>query len=291
MIRLTTIFLVISCFACKQEATPETIVANVNKEETAYTKAVNHPYKTFKGRTIDTRFVTPDGYTRKPVAENSFANYLRKLPLKTPGAPVKEYDGQVKASPVHAAVVDLPIGDKDLHQCADAVMRLWAEHHWLQKNYDKIHFNFTNGQRVDYNEWRKGRNMIVEGNKTYWDNSNSPREGYQSFWEYMELIFMYAGTKSLEKETKAISIEDMKIGDIFIQGGFPGHAVIIVDLATNESGHKVFLLAQSYMPAQEIHILKNENNDLSPWYAIPKNSILLTPEWEFQLSDLRRIVN
>ena len=289
MIRLATIFLVIVCFSCKQEHTPTTAAASETDKETAYTKAVRHPYLTFKGRTVDTRFVPPEGYTRQAVPENSFASYLRKLPLKTPGTPVRQYDGQTKANPVHAAVVDLPIGDKDLHQCADAIMRLWAEHHWLQKDYDQIHFNFTNGQRVDYNEWRKGRNMIVKGNKTYWDNGNKPREGYQNFWEYMELIFMYAGTKSLVKETQAIPIEDMKIGDIFIQGGFPGHAVIIVDLAINENDEKVFLLAQSYMPAQEIHILINDNSDLSPWYTIPSKGNLNSPEWDFKLTDLRRI--
>ena len=59
----------------------------------------------------------------------------------------------------------------------------------------------------------------------------------------------------------------MKIGDVFIKGGSPGHAVTIVDIAINpKTNKKVFLLAQSYMPAQEIKILKNPNNsELSPW--------------------------
>ena len=54
-----------------------------------------------------------------------------------------------------------------------------------------------------------------------------------------------------------VSIENIEIGDVFIQGGFPGHAIIVVDLAENEVGEKCFLVAQSYMPAQEIHVLKN----------------------------------
>jgi hypothetical protein len=79
---------------------------------------------------------------------------------------------------------------------------------------------------------------------------------------------MYAGTLSLSKSMHTKSIEDMAIGDVFIKGGSPGHAVLIVDLAENEKGEKVFLLAQSYMPAQETQILKNNNDpDLSPWYS------------------------
>ncbi|WP_334296195.1 DUF4846 domain-containing protein [Clostridioides difficile] len=39
----------------------------------------------------------------------------------------------------------------------------------------------------------------------------------------------------------------MKIGDVFIVGGSPGHASIIMDMAENEkTGEKVFMIAQSY---------------------------------------------
>ena len=45
----------------------------------------------------------------------------------------------------------------------------------------------------------------------------------------------------------------MQIGDVLIQGGSPGHAVIVVDMAENPAtGEKLYLLAQSYMPAQDI---------------------------------------
>jgi len=62
-----------------------------------------------------------------------------------------------------------------------------------------------------------------------------------------------------------------------------------VDMAQNpKTGQKLFLLAQSYMPAQETQILKNPNNSaLSPWYEL-KNETLETPEWTFEPSDLRR---
>jgi hypothetical protein len=85
-------------------------------------------------------------------------------------------------------------------------------------------------------------------------------------------------------------ISEMQIGDVFIKGGFPGHAVIVVDLAEDEgSGKKVFLLAQSFTPAQEMHILKNPNDEtMSPWYPLDFGERLFTPEWTFQRNDLHR---
>jgi hypothetical protein len=84
---------------------------------------------------------------------------------------------------------------------------------------------------------------------------------------------------------------DIQPGNVFIRGGSPGHAVIIVDVAMNQStGRKIFLLAQSYMPAQDIHILKNPADpELSPWYEVDLNAKKIqTPEWEFGIEELRR---
>jgi hypothetical protein len=94
----------------------------------------------------------------------------------------------------------------------------------------------------------------------------------------------------LNKELKPRgNSHEMQIGDVFIEGGFPGHAVIVVDMAENkENGEKVFLLAQSFMPAQDIHVLKNPNNaGLSPWYALDFGRTLRTPEWRFKDKDVR----
>ena len=241
------------------------------------------------GQTIVTRFNPPINYSREKKTLNTFANYLQNLPLKSNEAEVKLYDGRIKKNyGVYDAVVNFELGRKNLHQCADAVMRLKAEFLWEQKRYNEIHFNFTNGFQVDYSEWMKGRRIIVNGNKTYWSNRNAPSNSYTDFWKYMEIIFSYAGTLSLSKELASKNIKDLKIGDVFIQGGSPGHAVIVVDLAINDKGEKMFLLAQSYMPAQEIQILKNPNNqNISPWYSLGKSTILNTPEWTFSDTDLK----
>lgn len=245
---------------------------------------------TLNGNTVETRFPVPHGFERTNESTNSFGYFLRNLPLKKAGSLVKYYDGDAKADDAYTAVVDLPIGNKDLHQCADAVMRLRADYLFKQKQYDKIHFNFTNGFRVDYIKWAEGNRIAVKGNKTSWVKKEKPDYSAKTYWNYLEQIFQFAGTASLEKELKPItSVSDIQIGDVFIKGGFPGHAVIVVDMAKNKQGKKIFLLAQSYMPAQELQILKNPNNaKMSPWYSEEFGETLITPEWTFKKAHLKR---
>jgi len=55
------------------------------------------------------------------------------------------------------------------------------------------------------------------------------------------------------------------------------------------TGQKLFLLAQSYMPAQDLHVLQNPTNQtFKPWYEIDFGETLQTPEWTFTRDQLRR---
>ncbi len=240
---------------------------------------------------IKSRFNLPDGYKRIISEKNSFGDYLQNLKLKPEGTLVKNFDGTIKANKdVYVAVVDIDVGNKDLQQCADAVIRLRAEYLYSQNRFDDIHFNFTNGFKAKYSKWREGYRITVKGNNVSWIKKAGESNSYEDFREYLDIVFTYAGTLSLSKELNSIDISEIKIGDVFIKGGSPGHAVIIVDMAENEkTGEKIFLLAQSYIPAQDIQILKNPmNTDLSPWYSSNIGEILETPEWTFISNQLKR---
>jgi len=241
--------------------------------------------------TICHRIYVPRGYKRIPVSDSSFAKWLRYLPLKEGLPPVYLYDGRKKSNQsAHVAVIDIDIGNEDLQQCADAIIRLRAEYLYSIKAYKRIHFNLTNGEVVSFRKWINGYRPIIQGNKIKWHKKESCDSSYKALREYLNFIFMYAGTYSLSKELKPVDIDDMQIGDVFIQGGFPGYAVIVVDMAVHkETGEKIFLLAQSYMPAQDIHILKNPNEpEINPWYRIDFGDTLYTPEWIFKKDDLKR---
>jgi len=275
---------------CKDKQKERIDILEEDIEEELDVPAVQAPKALPRVNTIEQRFRPPSNFQRKEHPTNSFAYHLRNLNLKPEGTLAQYYNGGYKSREgVYTSVVDLDIGDKDLHQCADAIMRLRAEYLWQTKQYDKIHFNFTNGHRVEYTEWMQGNRMEVKGNKTKWIPQAAPSNTYNDLWNYLELIFMYAGTASLEKEMERVELGQQEIGDVLIQGGHPGHAVIIVDKATHkETDKSVYLLAQSYMPAQEIQILINPSDKaLSPWFEIEEGEIK-TPEWHFHTDDLKR---
>ena len=238
--------------------------------------------------TLSQRFSPPEGYQRIQQDPESFAEYLRMLPLKPIGSKVLFYNGEIKSNNLYEAVVDMEISNRDLQQCADACMRLRGEYLYSKKAYDQISFSLTNGFKVDYAEWIKGNRVIVNGNQTSWRKTKEPSNTYKDFRAFMDFIFAYAGTISLSKEMISKNIKDIAIGDVFVVGGSPGHAVMVVDLAENKSGEKIFMLAQSYMPAQETQILKNmQNDEMSPWYSAKQIDKLYTPEWTFELNQLK----
>jgi len=242
------------------------------------------------GKTIQTRFNLPKGFKRESYQKNSFQYYLQNFPLKPYGTEVYLYNGSLKnRQDVHESILDISVGKRDLQQCADATMRLRAEYLFKQQLFEEIHFNFTNGFNATYSKWRKGKRIHVKGNTVTWTNRGVVGDSRKSFDAYLVMVFSYAGTLSLAQEMKKTNIDKMQIGDIFIQGGSPGHAVIIVDMASNKAGETRFVLAQSYMPAQEIHVLKNFNNQrISPWYTTKNLETLHTPEWDFTKNNLRR---
>jgi hypothetical protein len=210
----------------------------------------------------------PVGFSRVVAARGSFAWWLQQVQLKKDNK-VYLYNGALKENQsAQFAVLDIPVGTKDLQQCADAVMRLRAEYLFTEKRFDEISF-------IDNNA------------KAYrWQGGNSR----PAFEQYLEKVFGWCGSASLEKQLRPVtSIHDIEAGNVFIKGGFPGHAMIVMDVAINKQGKKIFMLAQSYMPAQDIHIVQNPmNGQLSPWYEVNEIDAIVTPEWRFVPAELRR---
>ena len=218
----------------------------------------------------------PKGYKRVTCAAGTFADWLRQLKLKSDKT-VYLFNGQKKLNQTaQHAVLDVSVGKRDLQQCADAIMRLRSEYFYGRKDYNKIEFHNVGGTLLKYT------------------NYAGTDYSYPKFLKYMDKVFSEASTLSLSKEVSPLANPvEIRGGDIFIKGGAPGHAVIVLDVAQHvENKQVIFLLAQSYMPAQDIHILKNPNDaNLSPWYSTNYGANLETPEWTFEKHRLSRFPN
>jgi hypothetical protein len=224
--------------------------------------------------TLEARFAPPPGAARVAVADGSFGDFLRRLPLKARGAAVHLYDGTPKSrQDVHAAVVDLDVPPRDLQQCADAVMRLWAEYRYARGATIAFHPDPGKARALTFDARVRDR---------------------RAFDKWLIKVFADAGSASLEAELRARGDGGAQPGDVLIQGGYPGHAVLVLDVAVGKGAdgaeHRWLLLGQSYMPAQEFHVLVNPATPGSPWYdAAALSTGLKTPEWRpFVARDLRR---
>jgi hypothetical protein len=233
----------------------------------------------------------PQGFNYVDDGDSLYSNWLLDLKLKK-SKTVYLYNGKLKSNQdVQYGVLNIDIGKKDLIQCADAVMKLRADYLFEKHRYNDIKFLTTSGDEVSFESWLNGIRWKEQGAKLVSYNINKEMGNLQQKYNsFMEFIFSYCGTYSLSKQLKAMNdSRSIQPGDVFVQGGFPGHAVTVMAVAKNEEGEKIFLLSQGYMPAQDIHILKNNaNTDLSPWYNLSDLYPLYTPQWQFNSGTLKR---
>lgn len=68
----------------------------------------------------------------------------------------------------------------------------------------------------------------MKDNRVSRRRSAEPDSGYENFLRYLDVVLTYAGLSSLEREL--VRVEDTarpEIGDVSVQGGLPGHAVLV----------------------------------------------------------------
>ncbi len=211
------------------------------------------------------RIPAPGGSLRVKCRKGSWGYWLRRLPLKKKGAKVHDYQGkELPDQTAHVAVIDLDLSKRNLQQCADTIIRLRTEYLFERRHFEQFAFHFTSGDLARYVDWRNGMRPTVHGNRVDWSKRANPDSSRKAFRSYLETVFMYAGTHSLAGESKRVkSIRQIQIGDFFVKGGSPGHAMLVVDVCLDrKSGKKRFLLLQGFMPAQEAHIVRNPNKNL-----------------------------
>lgn len=236
-----------------------------------------YPWGPTSTERLDVRYRTPKGFTRDAVKDGSFASFLRTLPLLPAGTKVVDYRGVPLYDDGHhaniAAVVDIDVGKANLQQCADAVIRLDAEWRYGKGERDIAYKSLSN-ESLPYKKW-----LGTHGG-----------DSHPVFRSYLDDVFAWANTRSLERDATPVAKSDLRGGDFFVMSGAPfGHTVLVLDVARAEDGRLALLLGQSYMPAQSFQVLTPLSAD--PWFVIDADATKVhTPFWRaFPMETLHRL--
>lgn len=226
---------------------------------------------------LQAAFPTPAGATRAPA--DAFGEWLRGLPLRPTGTVVETWSGAQVAMPA-ARVVELPLVPGDLQQCADSILRLRAT--WMREAGRSPAFHYTSGWLSRWSDWAGGARPLVRGSVV------SSRTGAASvdhsdaaFERWLTDLFTYAGTRSLPMDTVADTHPDP--GDIVVNPGSPGHAVLVLDIASDGT-RSWALIGQGYMPAMSFHVVNGPDGGWYPIIGDELPTLPITLSW----SQLRR---
>lgn len=215
---------------------------------------------------LTTRYPVPDGYTRVDADEGSFAIWLRGLPVRIDRRMVLDHRGRRRGD--SAGVITLDVGDKDLQQCADTLLRLHGEWLWSQGRSRELAYHFTSGDLSRFADWVAGRRWKVEGAKVVQVQGEAVGNDRVALRAWFEQLFMYAGTRSLELDTEAVSLDQpIAAGDLLLRPGSPGHVVMVLDVAEGRDGERLAVIGQGSMPAQELHVIPGPIE--GAWFRFP----------------------
>ena len=239
----------------------------------------------------------PKGWER--VIQNDFHAWIIQQPLSDDY--VKTYDGKnvYGLNTIYKVKFDYDIGNEDLHHCADAAIYFNALHKFDNEQYHRITYHFTNGQEFGYLQYLAGYRPKVkqDGSVVIIYTHNQRKPSYKNFRMYLDIIWRYAGTWSVDEyDTYQLKTGWAMPGDIFVKGGFPGHAITVIDVIENiDTGQRKYMFSESYMPAQDQYIVVNTAEhgirpQLDLWFDIDPKEPLSTSRWTFQPKDLKRFI-
>jgi hypothetical protein len=254
--------LLILAFSCNELSPSEPSDQTINAQNISVTDTVNYP-------------------------PNSWQYFLQHLPIKK-GAIIDYKGNKISNQAKHFAIVDYDIGNTDLQQCADALIRLRAEYLFSQKRFSEIGFHFTSGHYYSWEDYCKGKRPFIRGNKVYFTNSVRSDKTHASLRKYFDIVYTYAGTISLNKEL--FPANSFEIGTVVIWPGSPGHCFIIIDKTVTKEGIPLYKLVEGYTPAQSIYVLANNTSseELSPWCRLFKNEVINTASYTFTNYHLKK---
>jgi len=225
---------------------------------------------TYSQSTIEEISLPSKDFYRVDIIKNSFADFLRKRPLKKPGSDVINYRGGVFKSGADtsvAFVVDMDVAGRRLEQCMDILVRLYAEHLWGKEQIRNFNLPLPGGHRLEWKKWKMGFRPVFKGINVSWIRLSQPDSSHQSYRAFLNTVYGESHTQQFYHAYHAIERREVQIGDIIIKKGTKGHAIMIVDLVKNKRGQMMALIGNGDTPACQFFLLNYKTG--IPW--IPLN--------------------
>ena len=220
-------------------------------------------------QTIERRFPAPEGFKRMPAAENSFAAWLRRVPLLPPGQPVHDYRHHVfkqANDTTVAAVTAYNIRGRKLEQCMDIILRWRAEYLWQNGRQKDIRFPLPEGTDFSWSDWLQGLRPRFRGARFHLYKGAKPDSSYNNLLRYLNTLFEYSGTQAFYHYYRKVDPASVQPGDFVVKKGKKGHAVLIVDMAQDSLGNKIALIGQGDTPACQFYLMHYKKNN--PWFPL-----------------------
>jgi hypothetical protein len=242
--------------------------------------------------TLETRIKPPPGYSRAPVAAASFGEWLRSLPMAPADTAVTRFDGSI-SHPANdeyvAGVIAIDIGNVDLQQSADVLIRLHAEWLWSLGKKDAISYPGGPKLLMPLARWEKGQRVIAQGANVFWAVQSKPVEAdYGEFRRYLDAVFTWANSASLVRGTEIVPPEALQAGDFFLHTKPPGHVAIVLDIAEKPSGERLAILGQALSPTESVQVIRPGR--ATAWFSLrPGHAVITARSAAFGWDELRRL--
>jgi len=221
------------------------------------------------------RLPPPAGFMRVAVAAGSFGDWLRHLPCAPPDTPVRDGHGKPLRpadDTALAAVIELRPGGPRLLGACNMLIRLRGEYLWSAGRLDGLVLHFTSGAEYPWKRFAAGERPGVRGREVTWKLNEDPAATRAVFTAYLEMLFAYSSSISLEHDTLPAGDAPILPGDLFVISGRPGHAVQVLDVAEGPAGAAdapratAILIGEGHTPPQSFHVLKG--SDGSAWFIV-----------------------
>lgn len=246
-------------------------------------------YNLKKFKTVEQSFKPPEGYRRVKTDPKSFAAYLRNLPVLSDSIPVLDYNGHIrvkKSDSTLAGVIPVDINNRRLWQCMDILQVFHMDYLFGQMRGNEIVYPLPDGTRLSWLEWQQGVRAVFKESNFIKAKNAHPFPNAINYGRYSNMIFEHSGTQTFWHYYMDIDTMEIFPGDFIVKKGKKGHAVLIVDLASNKRGKKIALIGQGDTPACQFYLLKK--SDGNAWFKIENDAPGLPIKKKMYWQGLRR---